>query len=107
MDGEKNAQDTSVIAIGERSRKVLNYVHVTKAEDPVTQRHEVIGTRKIYEDLDSRDISVNMHTHDRNMAINKLVREREHGFTCNQNDLWHGIKSGKKGLDCCFKWTTI
>jgi hypothetical protein len=48
--------------------------------------------------LDSRDISVNIHTHDRNMAIDKLVREREHGFTCNQNDLWHGIKSIKKAL---------
>lgn len=88
----KNAQDTSVVAIGERSHKVLNCAHVTKAEDPVSQRHETIGTRKIYEDFDNRDISVNVHTHDRNMAINKCVREREHGFTCNQNDLWHGIK---------------
>lgn len=77
MDGEKNAQDTSVVAIGERTHKVLNCAHVTKAaEDPVSQRHETIGTRKIYEDFDNRDISVNVHTHDRNMSINKYVRER-------------------------------
>lgn len=32
------------------------------------------------------------------MAINKYVKEREHGFTCNQNDIWHEIKSVKKAL---------
>ena len=52
----------------------------------------------MYDDLDSKNISVNIHTHDRNMSINKFVREREHGFTRNQNDLWHGIKSVKKTL---------
>ena len=94
----KNAQDTSVVAIGERSHKVINCAHVTKADDHVSQRHEKIGTQRIYDDLDSKNISVNIHTHDRNMAINKFVREREHGFTRNQNDLWHGIKSVKKTL---------
>jgi hypothetical protein len=94
----KNAQDTSVVTIGERSHKVLNCVHVTKVDDPVSQRHEIIGTRKIYDDLENRDISVNIHTHDRNMAINKFVREQEHEFTCNQNYLWNGIKSLKKAL---------
>lgn len=86
------------MSIGERSHTVLNCAHVTKAEDPVSQRHETTGTRKIYEDFDNRDISVNVHTHDRNMAINKYVRKREYGFTCNQNDLWHGINSIKKAL---------
>ena len=83
----KNAQDTSVVAIGERSHKVINCAHVTKADDHVSQRHEKIGTQRIYDDLDSKNISVNIHTHDRNMAINinKFVREREHGLTRNQN----------------------
>ena len=85
MDGEKNAQDKSVVAIGEKSHKVINCAYVTKADDHVSQRHEKIGTQKIYDDLDSENISVNIHTHDRNMAINKFVREREHGFTRNQN----------------------
>lgn len=30
------------------------------------------------------------------MAINKFVRERKHGFVCNQNDILHGIKSGPR-----------
>lgn len=30
------------------------------------------------------------------MAINKFVKKREHSFVCNQNDIWHGIKSVKK-----------
>ena len=34
-----------------------------------------------------------------------FVREREHGLTRNQNDLWHGINSFKK--DKYFKWTEI
>ena len=42
----KNAQDTSVVAIGEKSHKVINCVHVTKADDHVSQRHEKIGTQK-------------------------------------------------------------
>ena len=41
--------------------------------------------KKIYDELDSKNVSVNIHTHDRNMAINKFVREREHGLTRNQN----------------------
>lgn len=79
----KNAKDTSVVAVGDRSHNVLNCVHVTTAEDPVTQRHEKLGTEKINNDLENKQVSVNAHTHDRNMAINKYVKEREHGFTCN------------------------
>lgn len=44
----KNAKNTSVVAVGEKSHKILNCVHITTADDPVTQRHEKIGTEKIY-----------------------------------------------------------
>lgn len=47
----KNAMDTSVVAIGENSHKVIDCVHVTKAQDPVSQRHEKFGTVKIYDHL--------------------------------------------------------
>lgn len=94
---DPNTKGTSVVALGDRSHKVLNCVHVTTAEDPVTQIHETLGTEKIYNDLD-KQVSVNVHTHDRNMAINKFVKEREHGLVCKQNDIWHGIKSVKKAL---------
>jgi hypothetical protein len=34
------AKDTSVVAIGEKTHKVLKCEHVTKTDDLVTQRHE-------------------------------------------------------------------
>ena len=36
----KNEKDTSVVAIGEKSHKVLQCVHITKQDDIVSQRHE-------------------------------------------------------------------
>ncbi|KAK3100338.1 hypothetical protein FSP39_018337 [Pinctada imbricata] len=94
----KNAQDTSVVAIGEQTHKVLNCVHVTKADDPVTQRHEKHGTEQVYRELDQKQVSVKVHTHDRNMAINKLVKQSKNGLTTNQNDTWHAVKSVKKAM---------
>ena len=32
------------------------------------------------------------------MSVNKFIRERDHGFICNQNDTWHGVKSVKNAL---------
>ena len=43
----KNARDTSVVVIGDKTHKVLNHTHVTNADDPVTQRHETLGTKKV------------------------------------------------------------
>ncbi|CAG2211866.1 unnamed protein product [Mytilus edulis] len=73
----KNAKDSSVVAIGEKMHKVLKCEHITKADDFVSQRHEKLGTQRIYQ----------------NMSINKLVRE---SGVVNQNDSWHGIKAVKK-----------
>ena len=33
----KNAKDTSVVTIGEKSHQVLHHAHVTKQDDHVTQ----------------------------------------------------------------------
>ena len=44
----KNAKDTSVVAIGEKTHKVLQCQHVTKADDAVTQCREMKGTSEIY-----------------------------------------------------------
>lgn len=92
----KNAKDTSVVALGHKSHKVLRHEHVTKSDDRVTQRHELIGTKRIYDHIQSQGFSVNIHVHDRNMSVNKWVREG----TCstNQNDTWHAVKSYKKSL---------
>lgn len=42
----KNAIDTSVVAIGEKSHKVLSCQHVTKSDDVISQRHGKLGTEK-------------------------------------------------------------
>lgn len=43
----KHAKDSNIVCIGQASHKVLNDVHVTKSDDPVSQRHEMVGTRKL------------------------------------------------------------
>ena len=93
----ENAKDTSVVAIGESSHRVLQHVHVTKDDDHCTQRHEALGTKKIYEYFDSQNVSVAVHIHDRNMAINKLVHDSQ-PMTINQNDTWHYVKALKKSV---------
>lgn len=93
----KNAKDTSVVAIGENSHKVIDCVHVTKAQDPVSQRHEKFGTVKIYDHLAEQDVSIKVHSHDRNLSINKFVKDTRE--TTNQNDLWHAVKSLKKSIN--------
>lgn len=40
----KNAMDTGVVAVEEMSHKILNCMHITTADDSVTQRHEKAGT---------------------------------------------------------------
>ena len=92
----KNSKDTSVVALGEKTHKVMDCVHVTKTRDPVTQRHERIGTETIYEHLAEKDVSVKIHAHDRNLSINKFIKDTH--FTTNQNDLWHAVKAIKKAI---------
>lgn len=92
----KNAKDTSVVAVGETSHKILNCVHITTADDSVTQRHEKIGTEKIYRDLEAEQVTVQINTNDRNLSINKMVKETV--STTNQNDILYGIKSVKKAM---------
>ena len=88
----KNAKDSSVVAIDERTHKVLTCEHVKKSDDPVSQRHEKVGTERIYTMLAGNDV----HTHDRNASINKFIREKED--TINRNDTWHAVKSLKTAM---------
>ena len=92
----KNAKDSSIVAIGEKSHNFMNCVHITKTDNVVSKRHEKLGTEKLYAYFDSKDVSLNVHTHDRNMTINKLVKTQ--GYTVNQNDSWHGVKTIKKAM---------
>jgi hypothetical protein len=44
--------------------------------------------------MESSNVSIQIHSHDRNMAINKFVKETQ--FTTNQNYLWHAVKAVKQ-----------
>lgn len=89
----KNAKDTSVVVIGDNSHKVLCHEHVTKADDPITQRHEKLGTKNVLDKFEEKNIGVNLWIHDRNTSVNSLLREKQ---IKNQNDLWHAVKNTKK-----------
>ncbi|OWF49881.1 hypothetical protein KP79_PYT13511 [Mizuhopecten yessoensis] len=80
----KNAKDSSVVAIGEQTHKVLECIHVTKSDDIVSQRHERFGTEKLYQYFDAQDVSINVHTHDMNLSINKFVKDNQ-PLTVNQD----------------------
>ncbi len=92
----KNAKDSSIVAIGEYSHKVLTCQHVTKRQDHVSQRHEMIGTEQVYDYMEEKQVSVQVHAHDRNLSVNKFIRGKE--TIINQNDTWHGVKSVAKSL---------
>jgi hypothetical protein len=68
-----------------------------------TQRHELIGTRRLYDYFDSEiasfggPMNIELHAHDRNASVNKFIRE-ERPETINQNDTWHAAKSVKKEI---------
>jgi hypothetical protein len=92
----RNAKDTSVVVLGEKTKKVLGHFHVTKALDPCTQRHEKIGVIQFYDYMKQVDVPVRIHTHDRNVSVNAYIRSLNGPI--NQNDRWHGIKALKKSL---------
>ncbi|CAG2188781.1 unnamed protein product [Mytilus edulis] len=77
--------------------------HITKSQDKVAQRHERLGTQIIYENLENKNVSIKIHAHDRNLAVNKFVRDTQ--FTVNQNDLWHAVKAVKKAVTKISKGT--
>ena len=57
----------------------------------MTQRHEKIGTERIYSYMDEHDAKIGIHCHDRNLFINKFIRESTDSV--NQNDTWHCVKA--------------
>jgi hypothetical protein len=93
----KNAKDTSVVVIGDTSHKVIRHEHITKKDDPITQRHEHLGTERALNKLKDKNVNINIWTHDRNTSINVLLRKSGEDITC-QNDSWHGMKGLKRDI---------
>ena len=54
----KNSKYTDVICLGANSHKVLHYETVTRGDDPCEQRHESLGTQRIYDHLQSQENGV-------------------------------------------------
>ena len=69
------------MCIGNQTYKELREEHVTREDDSITQRHELKGTRRLYDYFDSYissiggPVRISIHAHDRNASLNKFIRE--------------------------------
>ena len=93
----KNAKDSTIVALGDLSHKVVACQHISTQEEPISQKHEKLGSERIYEELNKDDIAIGVWAHDFNSSINKLIKEKP-SPTQNQNETWHGVKNLKKEL---------
>lgn len=91
----KNSYHTDHVTVGRKSHKVLNMQHLTKEDDVCTQRHEALGCRRMYSDMEAVGVDIAEHVHDRNMSVNKFVKTRG---VRNVNERWHVAKSVTVGV---------
>lgn len=89
----KNSMFTDVVCLGAITHKCLRVETVSKVDCPSAQKHELIGTERIYDYLNSLDgVHVRVHCHDRNTSVNKFIRSR--GVDAEStNDTWHATKN--------------
>ena len=59
----KNSYHTDHVALGQHTHKVINYQHITKLQERVTQRHEQVGCEQMYEYFKNRTFKLTfIHT---------------------------------------------
>lgn len=92
----KNSFHTDHVALGCNTHKVVDLQHVNKYEERSTQKHEVIGCEKMYEEFGRKNVKINVHTHDRNVSVNKVIRTKNTVKNCNER--WHAAKAITKGM---------
>jgi hypothetical protein len=92
----KNSYHTDVIAIGHKTHRVVNYQHVTKEDERSSQKHEAVGTQRIYEHFERQGVPISSHAHDRNGAISKIVAQ--HPETQDSLDTWHASKEVRSAM---------
>ena len=79
----KNAKDTNVVCSGQTTHNVLKDIHLTKDGDQCTQRHELLGTKRLYEYFDSRlpfisgPMNVRAHSHDKNSSVKSIYEKSD------------------------------
>ena len=104
----KNSRQTDVVCIGYGTHLMLRDEIITKNDDQFSQRHERLGTERIYQYLKDHSLGpvlVPAHAHDRNLSVNKYIRENEDAT--NQNDTWHAGKTSGKNVIKCRKRPTV
>ena len=73
----------------------------TKFYGPCAQKHELLGTQRIYDYLERHEngsVSVRVHSHDRNMSVQSWVRgDKDTEVTY---DTWHASKNMAKEIKC-------
>lgn len=87
----RNAKDTDVVCLGEKTHKVLKSMHVTRREETSSQRHELTGIKHIFKYFDEQSTPVNVHIHDGNTSVTKHLEE-QYPDTENSYDTWHATK---------------
>lgn len=93
----KNAKFSDVVCIGDITHKVLRLETISKDDDPCTQRHELLGVRRIYQYLDRELCPVNVHCHDSNASVTKFI-QTERPPTISTQDTWHATKNISKNI---------
>ncbi|CAC5388241.1 unnamed protein product [Mytilus coruscus] len=97
----KNSMYTDVVCLGARTHKVLCVETISKVDCTSAQKHELIGTERIYEYFknlrDEYEVKIRVHCHDRNTSVNKFIRIN--GIdTESTNDTWHATKNIAKEI---------
>ena len=90
----KNSYFTDIVFIGKYTRKVLAIYTVFKRNEPVTQRHERLGTevliQRMQQIMTEKNFAILNATHDQNASVTNLYRS--YGIDV-QTDTWHGVRS--------------
>ena len=93
----KNSFHSDVLALGVETHKIVAHVHVTKDDARSSRKHELFGTKKMYDILDDRGVKVIEHAHNRNISISKFLSE-DHPDIRDSYDSWHSAKEVRKGI---------
>ena len=93
----KNSFHSDVLALGINTHKVVGHVHITKDEERSSQKHELYGTKRLYENFERQNVKILEHAHDRNMSISKFLAEDQPAVR-DSFDTWHSTKEIRKSV---------
>ena len=68
----KNNYHTDMVALGYRTPRVVYHEHVTKRDEPSSQKHEATGVRRMYAHFKNEEIKVRLCESSLILLINSL-----------------------------------